>query len=107
MQRLSEGQVRSADQDGNDQAEFAADLGRRGASAHVSDVRRLLTEAWRYWFPVLCRSASVHNRSLQIGGLSRCWRRLEKTRVSDSGPSPLKSLNSFVGASQAQRHTIR
>ena len=47
------GRVRLVDKVGNDWADEAADLGRRGVDAAVTDSRRHLVQACRYWYPIV------------------------------------------------------
>ena len=47
------GRVRELDKMGNDVADHAADLGRRRVGAGVMDARRNLSNACRFWYPVI------------------------------------------------------
>ena len=50
---VQQGRVRFVDQQGNAEADSAADLGRRHQSEVLIDARRRLLQARSHWFPIM------------------------------------------------------
>ena len=58
---VQQGRVRLTDQQGNAEADAAADLGRRHQSEILIDARRRLLQARSHWYPIMSGSASLHD----------------------------------------------
>ena len=57
---VEQGRVREEDKFGNDEADTAADLGRRHQSDAVVDARRVLLNAREFRCPIVHPTASLH-----------------------------------------------
>ena len=64
---VQRGHVRSIDQQGNIEADIAADLGRRHQTDVLVDARRRLLQARGYWYPVI---ADLHRFMIAIARVS-------------------------------------
>ena len=64
---VQHGRVRFIDQQGNAEADAAADLGRRHQSEMLIDARRRLLKARSHWFPILL---DLHRFMVAIAGVS-------------------------------------
>ena len=51
---VARGRVREVDRIGNNEADAAADLGRKRVHHSISDARRLVNRACARWFPLVC-----------------------------------------------------
>ena len=64
---VQQGRVRWVDQQGNAEADAAADLGRRRQSEVLIDARRRLLEARSYWYPIL---SDLHRFMIAVARVS-------------------------------------
>ena len=64
---VQHGHVRLIDQQGNIEADIAADLGRRHQTEVLIDARRRLLQARSYWYPVI---ADLHRFMIAIARVS-------------------------------------
>ena len=55
---VAQGRVREVDRIGNNEADAAADLGRKRVHCSVSDARRLVNRACACWYPVVQKASS-------------------------------------------------
>ena len=64
---VQHGRVRLIDQQGNVEADIAADLGRRHQTENLIDARRRLLQARGYWFPIM---TDLHRFMIAIARVS-------------------------------------
>ena len=64
---VQQGRVRLADQQGNSEADTAADLGRRHQSEVLINARRRLLQARSHWYPIML---DLHRFTIALAGVS-------------------------------------